>query len=229
MEWYPQNKEELNSLLDELIKDKADKDIHGLLVPHAGYEFSGKIAGKAFGFLRKRKTDKAIVLGPSHYSGFEGIRVLEKSETPLGKINILKHDFETIGYEHSVDNQIPFLQKLGFKEILPLVVGEINNEGIKEIVKKILEIDAVYIFSTDLSHFLPYEEAVKKDKESIKIIENLDTDNFKNIDACGISPLLIMMHLCKSKGWKPHLIEYKNSGDIIEDKSKVVGYASFSF
>ena len=112
--WYPNNKEELDRVLEEFLSEKPDVsgEIHGLIVPHAGYEFSGKIAGRAFSLLKDMKISKAIILGPSHYTGFEGVRVLEKTETPFGKIKIIENDFEEIGYEHSVDNQIPFLQKL---------------------------------------------------------------------------------------------------------------------
>ena len=229
--WYPQSKEELNKVLEKFIKtDKKIKEVHGLIVPHAGYEFSGEIAGRAFGLLMDEKIEKAVVLGPSHYVGFEGVRACEKLETPLGKVKIIENDFLKIYYEHSVENQIPFLQKLNPDiEVLPLVVGEISNEEAEKIAEKFLEIDAVYIFSTDLSHFLPYEEAIKKDKQTIKIIENLDLNNFENIDACGKFPLLVLMHLCKLKNWKPKLIEYKNSRDIIGDKNSVVGYASLYF
>ncbi len=230
MEWYPQNPEELNKVVEEFLFQKTEfkGDIHGLIVPHAGYEFSGAIAGKAFSLLKNNKINKAVILGPSHYLGFQGIKALKKINTPFGKIKILKNDFEKLKYEHSVENQIPFLQKLNPNiEVLPLVVGEISNKESEEIAKKILNLNAVYIFSTDLSHFLPYEQAVKTDKQTIKIIEDLK--KFEHINACGKFPLLIMIHLCKLKNWKPKLIEYKNSGDIIGDKNSVVGYAGFWF
>ncbi len=234
MEWYPQERAELNKVLERFLSQKIPKinqKIHGLIVPHAGYEFSGAIAGKAFSLLKENQQDTAIILGPSHYIGFEGVRVLEKKETPLGKVNIMKNNFEKIGYEHSVDNQIPFLQKLNFKSILPLIVGQLSEKNVQEIIEKILKVSGVYIFSSDLSHFLPYEKAIKIDKETIKIIENLDIKNWKKIEACGKFPLLIMMKLCKQKGWKPKLIEYKNSGDVVSETKNqgVVGYASFWF
>jgi len=232
MNWYPQSKEELTALLEKFIgkeKAKKGKEIHGLIVPHAGYSFSGEIAGKAFGLLKNRKTDTAVIMGPSHYLGFQGIRVMEKSETPLGKYEVIKNNFESTEYEHSIDNQVPFLQKLGFKKILPLAVGELENKEAEKIAEEISKIPAVYVFSTDLSHFLPYNQATDIDKRTIKIIENLDIKNHEKIDACGKFALLVMMHLCKLKGWKPNLLEYKNSGDIIGDKTGVVGYSSFWF
>jgi len=236
MEWYPQDKEELQALVDGLMKPsenekpkKSDKEIHGLIVPHAGFEFSGRIAGKAFAMLRKHKKKKVVILGPSHSAKFFGVRVLDKKETPLGKIKIISNDYEEIDYEHSVDNELPFLQELGFEEFLPLVIGELDNQEAEIIAKKISEIDAIYIFSTDLSHFHAYKNALKQDKKTIRIIEKLDIMGFKDINACGQFPLLVLLHLCKIKGWKPELIEYKNSGDITQEKNSVVGYASFSF
>ncbi|MBD3247192.1 AmmeMemoRadiSam system protein B [Candidatus Pacearchaeota archaeon] len=237
-QWFPQDKEELNNVLEKFLKEKSKASIsntHGLIVPHAGYEFSGKIAGKAFSLLKNSKKKKAIIIGPSHYMGFTGVKVLENIETPLGKIKLIPSNFnaiafENIPHEHSVKNQVPFLQKLGFEEILPLVVGDVGNEEAKKIANYISEIkNAVYIFSTDLSHFNNYNKAVKKDRNSIKIIKDLDLQNWEKIDACGSSALLVLMHLCKLKNWKPKLIEYKNSGDVTEDKSSVVGYASFYF
>jgi MEMO1 family protein len=234
--WYPQKKQDLEQVLEQYLSKKMDikqKEIHGVIVPHAGYIFSGEIAGKSFSLL-KQKFDKAIIIGPSHYAYLTEAVVSDKEkwETPLGEIKILRSDFKklNINEEHSIKNQVPFLQKLGIKEILPLVMGEITVEQAKKIAKKISKIEnAVYVFSTDLSHFLPYEKASLKDKQTIKIIENLDIDNKDKIDACGLYPILVMIELCKIKKWTPELVEYKNSGDITGDKSSVVGYASFVF
>lgn len=232
--WYPNDKEELEELIEKYfkakVKKKTNKEIHGLIVPHAGYEFSGPIAGKAFSLLRNKEINKAIVIGPTHYVGFYGVRAINNVESALGKVNLIKNNYPKLTYEHSVDNQIPFLQKLNPEiQILPLVVGEISEDEAENIVNELSKINAVFIFSTDLSHFLEYNKAKIVDKETIKVIENLDISNFEKIDACGKFPLRIMMQLCKLKGWKPELIEYKNSGDVIKDKSKVVGYCSFYF
>jgi AmmeMemoRadiSam system protein B len=232
--WYPKNKHELNQEVDRFLKSgKHKKPVSGLVVPHAGYEFSGKIAGTGFSLIKKDSIKKAIVIGPSHYVHlFDAMTTnLSFITTPLGKTKTFNTDFlkGDIEQEHSISNQYPFLQKLNIKEILPLMIGKITIEQAEEIAKKLSKIKALYVFSTDLSHFLPYENAVDTDKRSIKIIENLDFENFKFVDACGYFPLLVMAHLCKIKKTKPKLIEYKNSGDITGDKSGVVGYASFYF
>lgn len=229
--WYPEDKDELNKILNSYLKHNPKQDLHGLVVPHAGYNYSGRVAGKAFSLIPKNK--KAIVIGPSHYEAFQGIKTLHEDRltTPLGKLKLTKNNFNVLNVpEHSITNQFPFLQKLEYKEALPLVVGNITNEQAKQIAKELSkQTDYIFVFSTDLSHFLTYEQAVKTDKKSIEIIEQLDLNKTQEIDACGKYPLLILMNLCKLKSWKPKLIEYKNSGDITGDKSQVVGYSSFWF
>lgn len=237
--WYPENKVELNNLIDSYFKQESNLNtkpfrINGLVVPHAGYEYSGKIAGLAFSLLKDRKIEKAIVLGPSHYTPLTRVVTSDKFEwtTPLGSVKIFNKGFPTndIEKEHSIKNQIPFLQKLGVKEIMPLMTGEILSEQAKLVAEKIAKENALFIFSTDLSHFQNYDMANKIDNSTIKILQNLELENFDNIDACGKYPLLIMMHLCKLLSTKPNLIEYKNSGDITGDKHQgVVGYSSFWF
>lgn len=236
--WYPSKKQELENFIEKSFNQKLEikipKRINGLIVPHAGYEYSGMIAGRAFSLLKNKKIEKAIVFGPSHYINTNKALTSDKFEieTPLGKVKLFDIGFQTsdISQEHSLNNQIPFLQKLGIKKILPLMIGNIANEQALEIAKKILKQDSLFIFSTDLSHFHSYENANKIDKSTIKTIENLEFENFQNIDACGIYPLLVLFHLCKILNTKPHLIEYKNSGDVTNDKIHgVVGYASFWF
>lgn len=231
--WYPSNKHELNQQLNIFLKTgKHKKPIKGLIVPHAGYEYSGAIAGQAFSLIKK-PVGKAIVIGPSHYVHLNSVMTTNRKfiETPLGKTPTFNIDFLAgdINQEHSISNQYPFLQKLETKEIMPLMVGKITDQQAEEIAKKLAKIKSLYIFSTDLSHFLPYERAVERDRESIDIIEKKELENTGYLDACGHYPLLIMMHLCKLKKTNPTLIDYKNSGDITGDKSGVVGYASFFF
>jgi AmmeMemoRadiSam system protein B len=237
-DWYPSDKAQLNNMLDGFLSSKPklkinQKEIHGIIVPHAGYVYSGAIAGKAFALLKNRKFSKAVIFGPSHYKAFMGIAALETPEnTPLGKVNLTKNSLPKIPYEHSIENQIPFIQKLNPDiEILPIAVGHITLEEAESIAERFLNEykDSVFIFSTDLSHFLRYDEAVRKDKTTIDIITTLNESKLNHIDACGIYPLLILFEMCKIRSWKPRLIEYKNSGDVTGDKISVVGYSSFVF
>lgn len=231
-EWFPSEKDKLEEMLNEFLSKESIlnvKEVHGIIVPHAGYSYSGEIAGKTFAFLKNKKIKRAIIFGPSHYQTFNGISALEKFETPLGKVNIPKNSFNKITHEHSIENQIPFLQKLGVEEILPIAVGQINMKMAEDLAKQFLEEDAIFIFSTDLSHALEYSEAIKKDRITIDTIANLKEYELPNIDACGLYPLLILFKMCQMTGWRPKLVEYKNSGDITGDTVFVVGYAGFVF
>jgi len=262
--WYPQKKGELIDLIKKFSEDNEkdvnyqrlksklkNKKIHGVIVPHAGYFFSGKISLKAISLLKESLADNLkeykknemsiknqknlIVLGTNHYNFLEGIYSTNSNflETPLGKIEVIENDFPKtdIFKEHSINNQIPLIQFLGFKRILPLVIGDISLQSAKILAEKLSKMDFSFIFSSDLSHFLEYEQAIKRDKETIKAIKNLDEKYFLNKDnvACGFFPLLVLINLCKIKKWKPVLLEYKNSGDITNQKDEVVGYASFIF
>ncbi len=232
MGWYVQDKLKLNSILEKFLNNKTKriyKEVNGIIVPHAGYEFSGGVAGEAYSFL---KAKRVLILAPNHYDYFKGVLAHNERywQTPLGKVNIIESDFKKMNLkqEHSIDNQIPFLQKIGVKGILPLSVGNVNLKEAKEIADKIKDFDGKFIVSSDLSHFNNKEKANLLDKRTIEIIENLE-ENYEKIDACGIYPLIILMQLCKIKGWKPKLLRYKTSGDITGDFSSVVGYASFVF
>lgn len=234
--WYPLKKEDLSELLssyldEEITKRHKQKPEKGIIVPHAGYEFSGKIAAKAYPYLKGAK--KAIIFSPNHYFQSKGLVTHNEEfwQTPLGKIKIIPSDLRkaNLNEEHAIDNQIPFLQKLNIEEILPIVVGQITLEEAKIYARQFEDFKGVFIFSTDLSHFLDYDSAKARDNKTIKIIENLDLKNTDKLDACGIFPLLIFLELAKLKAWHPKLLEYKNSGDITGNKDKVVGYSSFVF
>lgn len=235
-QWYPQNSKQLSKLLDSYLTGKSKANVNGIIVPHAGYDYSGKIAGRAFSLLKNQKNKTAVILSPSHYIPLQGILTHNKTSwnTSLKSIEIVKNKFSRadISQEHAIDNQIPFLQKLGFKKILPILIGEITIREAKEIALKISEIsNYVLIVSTDLSHFLQYNRALERDKQTINSIINLNSERLLKTDnsACGIYPLLILIELCKLKNYKPELIDYKNSGDITGDKARVVGYASLYF
>ncbi|HKL23890.1 MAG TPA: AmmeMemoRadiSam system protein B [Candidatus Nanoarchaeia archaeon] len=250
MEWYPSDskklKKEIEKYLSQAEKEKKvqeiknkikkeEKEIHGLIVPHAGYEFSGSVAAKAYSLInnKDKKFKKAIIIGPSHQAIFRGVSSVYKLKTPLGEMPIMKNSYSPGSYEHSIDNQIPFLQYLGIEKVLPLVIGQVSISEIEEIAKKVLkkkDKETIIIISTDLSHFNSHKKANIIDKSTINTIEKLER-NAENLDACGIDPLLIMMEIAKKEEWKPELIEYKNSGDTMPSlgKEKVVGYASMVF
>ncbi|MCH8328923.1 MAG: AmmeMemoRadiSam system protein B [Nanoarchaeota archaeon] len=236
--FYPASKEELESMLNEFLKNIPGiniKEPKALIVPHAGYVYSGQVAAYAYSLLKNSKKQKIILLGPSHTAYFNDVAadVNDYWETPLGKVKIMQNNFPKLEEahinEHCLEVQIPFLQKtLKDFEILPLVVGDINPKEISKKIIPLLDDNTLLIISSDLSHFHDYDTAVSLDKNTIKAIQNLDCNKAETeADACGKIPILTVIDIAKKLKWKCKLLNYKNSGDVIGDKTRVVGYASF--
>ncbi len=133
-------------------------------------------------------------------------------------------------WEHSVEVQVPFLQKtLTNFTILPAVFGNVNPEEAARVLAGVLDAKTIVVASSDLSHYYPYDEAEKLDNRCIKAICDLNIHEMETQEACGKLPILTLMHLALEKGWKTQLLDHRNSGDTAGDKSKVVGYAAIAF
>jgi hypothetical protein len=133
-------------------------------------------------------------------------------------------------WEHSVEVQIPFLQKtLKNFTILPVVFGNVDPEQAARVLAGVLDDKTFVVVSSDLSHYHPYEEAKALDTRCVKAICDLNIDEMKTQEACGKVPILAMMHLARAKGWKAQLLDYRNSGDTAGDKTSVVGYSAIAF
>jgi MEMO1 family protein len=133
-------------------------------------------------------------------------------------------------WEHSVEVQVPFLQKtLQDFSILPVVFGEADPELVAKVLAGMIDDKTVVVASSDLSHYHPYDEARQLDNRCVRAICNLDVDAMKTQEACGKLPILALMHLARLKGWKTQLLDSRNSGDVAADKDRVVGYTAIAF
>jgi len=133
-------------------------------------------------------------------------------------------------WEHSVEVQVPFLQRvLTHFSILPVVFGEVDPEPAARALAGVLDEQTVIVASSDLSHYHPYAEARALDNRCVQAICNLDINGMKTEEACGKLPVLTLIYLARLKGWKAQLLDYRNSGDTAGDKSGVVGYAAIAF
>ena len=133
-------------------------------------------------------------------------------------------------WEHSLEVQLPFLQKvLPQVSIVPVIYGQVDPKEVADALKGRLDDRTIVIASSDLSHFESYDTAIKLDAACIKSIRKLDPDGIKPKDACGRGPIQTVLHLAKALRWKVRLLDYRNSGDTAGDKSSVVGYAAFAF
>ncbi|MCX6803829.1 MAG: AmmeMemoRadiSam system protein B [Candidatus Diapherotrites archaeon] len=239
--FYPSDKKELSKMIDSFLSTvnknepkKLDGKLAALIVPHAGFVYSGPTAAFGFKSLSKSSPKRIILLGPSHQKylkgcfGFSGIW-----STPLGKINVQNAGLNIIedDEEHSLEVELPFLQKtLKNFEFVPIIYGEINYEELSKICKGAADIDSVIIASSDLSHYNSYDKAVAIDKNTISAILSLDLEEFSRAgDACGKIGIAALMLLAKENNWKPVLLDYRNSGDTAGDKDNVVGYCAIAF
>ena len=133
-------------------------------------------------------------------------------------------------WEHSVEVEIPFLQKtLKSFTILPVVYGDVDPEQAAKVLSPMIDGKTIVVASSDLSHFHPYDEAKVLDSRCVKAICDLNIKQMKTQEACGNLPILTLMYLAREKGWKAELLDARNSGDTSGDKSRVVGYAAIAF
>jgi len=256
--FYPGNKEELAGKVDDFLANAEKSDIKGrvfaIIVPHAGYEYSGQIAAYSFKQLEGADFKKIIIISPSHYVSFDGMSVYNKGafETPLGIIKIDKEladkimakDKRFIFYpeahlkEHAIEVELPFLQKMykdkDFK-IVPITMGNPETDDIRilsDTLYDVMDKDTLLIISVDLSHYYPYDKAVELDTNSTSAIEHLDAQkmlkdiNSHNSEIDAPIAVLGMITLANRYNAKAKIIKYANSGDVTGDKSRVVGYSS---
>ena len=253
-QFYPESPSQLRTMIGGLVDEKAEKkDVIGLISPHAGYIYSGAVAGAVIS--RVKFKDTFIIMGPNHTGRGKPLSIMTEGTwaTPLGKIQIdselakrilarsrhLQQDTGAHLYEHSIEVQLPFLQY--FKpdiKLVPIILayasGDIYKEIGKEIARAIKELKrgAVIIASSDMTHYEPQESAQSKDRQAIDAILELNEDELLkrveelNISMCGYAPAVSLIAAAKELGAnKAELVKYQTSGDVSGDYSAVVGYA----
>ncbi|MFI5252779.1 MAG: AmmeMemoRadiSam system protein B [Bacteroidota bacterium] len=256
--FYPAKHQELDSVLDGLLAaipiEEHEGTLRGIIVPHAGYQYSGVTAAFAYKLLTGLTFDTIVIISPSHKEYFNGVSVYSGKayETPFGvlsvdaelrseltakevNISISEHGH---GAEHAIEVQLPFIQKiLGKVKILPIVMGDQRREYCFRLGEKLGEIlkgkSALLVASSDLSHYHPAHDANMHDAIVIKnvaafsperLMESLERDQ---AEACGGGPIVAMMIAARSLGGNTvKILDHRNSGDITGDKSSVVGYLS---
>jgi len=258
--FYPGEKNRLESTMQNFLSsaktEKIIKNPLGIIVPHAGYEFSGPVAGAAYA----SKTDKKnfVIFGPNHTGHGTAVAASNETwETPLGKVEANKEFAKKIGvdemahkYEHSIEVQLPFLQVLykGFT-IAPICLQQFGFDKIKELAKKLSDNNSFYIASSDFIHFgpnygyLPVSGPIQKqlqwvkdrNSEMIELICKLDAEKFyedvieNEYTICGFVPITLLLLVMKNIGAKKgHLVDYRTSHDV-HPASSFVSYAGIVF
>lgn len=249
--FYPDQAPELNLMLDQYLADAPAPDLNQnlrvVIAPHAGYIYSGPIAGHSYRQLESLDPEthwKVFLLGPSHRYPLRGVSVcaFDQYQTPLGNIPVspLAKDLaHRLGFipeadlmEHSLEVQLPFLQRmLKSFELIPMVLGGPSPIQLAQLLMPYAEqSDVLFVISTDLSHYHSYEKAREIDALANECIPSLDLKRMaEKGDACGIVGVLTAMEMARQSGWQGHFLDYRNSGDTAGPRDQVVGYGAYSF
>lgn len=256
-QFYPQSEATLKKMLSKLVEPGSEKqEVMGVIMPHAGYVYSGYVAGTTISKVDVKKT--AIILGTNHTGAGEPFSIMSSGSwnTPLGEAKIdveiassilkdsklLKEDSGAHLYEHSIEVEVPFLQYLRSDvKIVPIVISHSDIKNYRLAAKEIAEgfkkvgRSALFIASTDFTHYESKESAEEKDRLAIDAILALDEERLfkvvreKNISMCGLAPTCTLISVCKNLGaTKAGLVKYQTSGDVSGDYASVVGYAGLT-
>jgi AmmeMemoRadiSam system protein B len=220
-----------------------------LIVPHAGYSYSGPVAATAYAQLRPLRgiIQRVVLLGPVHRVAVRGLALpgVESFETPLGQVPIDREAVSRLlirpmrqittsaaahALEHSLEVQLPFLQQvLGDFKIVPLAVGDATPEEVAEVIEALWGgPETLIVVSSDLSHYLPYQTAQQIDQQTCAAIARLQTLT-SHEQACGATPVNGLLLAARHHHLRPQLLDLRNSGDTAGDRERVVGYAAFTF
>jgi len=248
--FYPVDAGELRSTVQRLLdavpvtSGPAPKAV---VVPHAGYIYSGPTAAAAYARIRAHRDrySTVVLIGPCHCVPFGGLAVsgAEAFRTPLGdvaldlgRISTLVHPALAMldavhRYEHSLEVQLPFLQSvLPSFRLVPLVVGDAKAEDVADVIDCLWGgPETLIVISTDLSHYLAYEEARDLDRRTCRAVESLATTGIREEHACGAIPLRGLLCAARRHALHPVTLDLRNSGDTAGDREHVVGYGAWMF
>lgn len=245
--FYPYNRNDLremvNAFLESAKKTSVDGKLRGLVVPHAGYVYSGPVAAVGYKLLKENNPniDTIFLIGPSHTARFLGVAQAEEEywETPIGRVEMeqlpesqsIKNNSMIHQKEHCLEVQMPFLQTvLGKFRSYALLTSEVSARILATELTRELDENSLIIASSDLSHYHPYDQAVRIDSVANKAVPLMDMEKVENfVEACGKDAILILMNIAKIKRWKCKFLDYKNSGDTSGPRDQVVGYGCYAF
>ena len=218
-----------------------------LIVPHAGYIYSGSVAAEAYDRLRSARgiVRRVVLLGPCHRVPVHGLALPDAAafDTPLGRVPIDREAVESLAglpqvvvnsavhaEEHALEVQLPFLQRvLGEFSLVPLAVGAATPSQVAEVIEKLWGgEETLIVISSDLSHYHDYDEACAIDRGTARAILDFSTD-IDHEQACGATPVAGLLLAAKRHGLSAELLDLRNSGDTAGGHARVVGYGSFAF
>lgn len=256
-QFYTGNPEVLGPEIDAMIASWPEGGVlpWALIVPHAGYLYSGKTAAAAYALIAGTAVKRVILIGPSHHKAVAGFALSfeESWTTPLGHMRAdadaarrllatgypFSQDEAAIAREHSLEVQIPFLQRcLAQAEILPILMGsagEAERSAVRKQLREIARPGDLWLISTDLSHFHTRLEAERLDSEAERLIAAGDAGAFAEalaggrVEACGAGPVLLLLEEAGDRRVRVEILDRSDSADASGDESNVVGYLAAAF
>jgi len=249
--FYPDDPDTLRRMVSGFLAEVPDhpgEPPKAIIVPHAGYIYSGPVAASVYARLARARDRirRVVLLGPSHRVPFYGLAVTgaEAYRMPLGEIPIDRRSVELAlelsqvvqldaahANEHSLEVQLPFLQLLLDRfELVPLVVGDASADEVAEVLERLWGgPESLIVISSDLSHYHDYATAQRMDRATSDSIVTLHPERLGYEDACGRIPVAGLLQLVKERGLRGELVDLRNSGDTAGDKYRVVGYGAYAF
>jgi len=250
--WYPDDPDALRESIQKYTGEATLPDdlgtVRAVIAPHAGYVYSGPTAGYAFKALTTLPQNRWTVylMGPAHRVPFRGVALGQYSafHTPLGDAPVAFDVVEDmVGRsplythtpmahmpEHCLEVEVPFLQMtLSDFRLVPMLFGDVDPMDVGAELAGHVGEDDLIVVSNDLSHFHPYDQAQQLDRSLLNAVMDDDEMGVLDGEACGRAPIASLMDVARRRGWQPHLLDYRTSGDTAGDKWQVVGYAAIAY
>ncbi len=249
--FYPGEAGELDSAINSYLAQATTSQVKSpkaIIAPHAGYIYSGSVAGTAYAPIKQLRDQvkRVVLFAPAHRVAVSGIALSSASHfaTPLGEVpvavstvqelatrNGLDIDDQAFEQEHAIEVQLPFLQKtLASFELIPLLVGDADPIFVDQILEELWGgVETLIVISSDLSHYLDYQAAQEMDNEASAAIESLKPEKLTSHHACGRTAINGLLIAAKKHDLNAHTLDLRNSGDTAGDKSRVVGYGAYLF
>ncbi len=248
--FYPADPEPLRQQIQSWLAQAAGSGPapKAIIVPHAGYVYSGEVAAQAYARLRAAhdRIRRVVLLGPNHRVPLSGLALptVDAFETPLGVVPLAHEAVAQIlklpqvrafdlphQQEHSLEVQLPFLQTvLDDFQLVPLVVGETSAQQTRQVLDTLWDgDDTLIVVSSDLSHYHDYDTARTLDGETCRAIETLNSNAIDFDHACGRNPVIGLLDLARDKHLKVTTLDLRNSGDTAGSRDRVVGYGAWMF
>jgi AmmeMemoRadiSam system protein B len=246
--FYPGDPDELRQVVRRYLQvpQNTGAPPKALIVPHAGYAYSGPVAATAYARLRPLagRIQRVVLLGPAHRVPLGGLALPESDEfaTPLGRVKVDAQAAEKLvrlpqvqtwegahALEHSLEVHLPFLQELlGHFAIVPLVVGDARPEEVAQVLEALWGGEETLILvSSDMSHYHDYQTARRLDGHTARTIENLDIAQLRPEQACGCLGIQGLLLAAQRRNMAVRCVDLRNSGDTAGPRDRVVGYGAY--